>query len=353
MSGKRVVLAAGGTGGHFYPGLVLAQTLAARGWTPLMLVRRGDPALAALEREGIASCEVPLRGMPRAVSPALLGFGRDLLRSTLLVGRVIRDFAPNVVLGMGGYLTFPAVASAARRGLPRAVHESNAVPGLANRAAAALGASFFWGLPPVSGGGKVTGTPIRRALWTRADKAASRRELGLDPARPTILVFGGSQGARGLNLGAPRLLPKEAQILHLAGRTAAPEVEAAYRAAGKDAKVLPFLERMELAYGAADLAVCRSGASTLAELAAQGLPAVLVPFPAAAANHQEINARALERAGACRVALERELDARLPDAARDLLSCDRRAVERAYASLGLPAPEACAAGLADAVEALR
>lgn len=348
---RRVLIAAGGTGGHFYPGLVLAQTLAARGWQPLMLVRAQDPALATLEREGIAAVEVPLRGMPRSLGLPLLGFSRDLLRSLRLVSRVARDFEPAVVVGMGGYLTFPAVAAAARRGIPRALHESNTVPGLANKAAAALGAETLWGLPPLHGKGRVVGTPIRKALWHHGDAAAARRELGLDAAKKTVLVFGGSQGARGLNLQAPALLAAlDVQILHLAGKNDAAEVEKRYGATKLRAKVLPFLDRMELAYAAADAVVCRSGASTIAELAAQGLPAVLVPFRFAAGNHQELNARVVEKTGACKVVLEKDLAASLAPALGEVLSSGSAA--KAYAALGLPSPESCAAALADAVVSL-
>ena len=364
MAARRVLIAAGGTGGHFYPGLVLAQTLKARGWEPLMLVRREDPALATLERESIAACEVPLRGMPRGMGLPLLGFSRDLVKSLRLVSRVVRDFRPAVVVGMGGYLTFPAVAAAARRGVPRALHESNAVLGLANKAAAAVGADLFWGLPPVGRPGIVVGTPIRRALWLAGPQGAARKELGLAPDRMTVLIFGGSQGARGLNRGAPKVLaalaakaPGQLQVLHLAGKTEGPQVEALYAGAPLQAKVLPFLDRMELAYAAADLVLCRSGASTLAELAAQRAAAILVPFPAAAANHQELNARVLERAGAARVMLERDLEGSLAGLVEELLLSPSAAGKRAalaggYAALGLPAPQKAAETLADAVEAL-
>ena len=361
---RRVLVAAGGTGGHFYPGLVLAQTLERRGWQPLMLVRKDDPALPTLEREGIAACEAPLRGMPRRLGLPLLGFAGDLLRTLRLVSRVVRDFDPALVVGMGGYLTFPAVAAAARRGVPRAVHESNATLGLANRAAAACSAALFWGLPPASGAGSVTGTPIRQTLWSRGDAAASRRKLGLDAAMPTVLVFGGSQGARGLNRALPKALaaaakgtPGGLQAIHLAGPCDGADVVAAYREGRVPAKVLPFLDDIELAYAAADLAVCRAGASTLAELAAERLPAVFVPFPAATGRHQEINARVVERAGACRVVLEPDLDCELAGVLGDLLSSQdgaakRRAMAQAYDALGLPKPEQCASALADAVENL-
>ena len=347
---RRILIAAGGTGGHFYPGFVLAQALKERGWEPLFFLRSDDPAAPTLEKAGIACVEVKLRGMPRSPGLPLLLFFRDLARAVALSRRVVRDFRPDVVVGMGGYLTFPAIAAAALRGIPRALHESNAVPGLANAAAARLGARLYWGLPPVSGSGEVVGTPIRQALWTRGDAAAARREVGLDPAKATILVFGGSQGAKGLNEKVPGILKARAglQVIHLAGKTAATEVERRY--AGFPAKVLPFLERMELAYAAADLVICRSGASTIAELAAQRKAAVLVPFPSAAGNHQELNARVVEKTGACRVVLERDLEAKLASAAFELLASPSAGEK--YAALGLPAPERCAAALADAVSSL-
>ncbi len=143
------------------------------------------------------------------------------------------------------------------------------------------------------------GTPVRPALWNRRDAAESRRALGLAIDRPTVLAFGGSQGAQGLNAALPRALKSlpGVQALHLAGKGKAEAAAAAYRAAGVEAKVLEYLEDMAAAYGAADLVVCRSGASTLAELAAQRAPAVLVPYPHATADHQDVNARVLERAG--------------------------------------------------------
>lgn len=361
---KRVLVAAGGTGGHFYPGLVLAQELKARGWEPLFLVRREDAALTILEREGLPSLEVDLSGLPRAFSPRLLSFAWKLGGALRLVYRAMRDFGPRAVIGMGGYLTFPAVLAAARRGIPRAVHESNSVLGLANRASLIFGARLFWGLPPTPGQprGILVGTPVRPALRVDRDRADARRELGLPPDGPCALVFGGSQGAHGVNREAPPALCQAARraagrlgVLHLAGSSDEFAVRAAYAGAPVTAVVLPYLERMELAYAAADLAVCRAGASTLAELCARRLPAVLVPFPHAAHNHQELNARIFERAGACAVLLERELPSRLGATLADLLFSqdDRRArMAAAYASLGLPPAGAAAARLADAVESL-
>lgn len=297
---KRALIAAGGTGGHFYPGLVAAQELKSRGWEPLLIVKKDDPAKERLEKAGLACLEIDLGGMPRRLGPGLATFTVKLLASMRLMSRVAKDFKPDLALGMGGYLTFPAAYAAWRRGIPIALHESNAILGLANRAAARFGGTIFWGLPPAEGNGKVVGTPVRPALYGRMDSGDARRALGLDPERKTILVFGGSQGAQAINLAVPKAMRAsgiDAQVLHLAGKGKSEETRAAYQTAGITATVLDYLDDMAAAYAAADAVVCRSGASTLAELAAQRKPAVLVPYPHAAADHQDANARVFETAG--------------------------------------------------------
>lgn len=353
------MIAAGGTGGHFYPGLVAAQALKKRGWEPLVVVRAGDPALATLESAGLPALPVDLRGLPRRLGPELLVFAWKLAGSLGLLQRALRSFKPDLALGMGGYLTFPLVWAARRRGVPRAVHESNAILGLANSASLRLGARLFWGLPPIeaAAGGVLAGTPVRPALWTRGDAAASRRALGLDPGRTTLLVFGGSQGASGINAALPRALKglPDVQVLHLAGKGKAEDASAAYREAGARAEVREYLEDMASAYGAADLVVCRSGASTLAELAAQRAPAVLVPYPHAAAGHQDANARVFELAGAAVRLPEDELGSRLDATLAELLAADgaagrRREMAAAYGRLGLPPAEKTVDAFVDALE---
>lgn len=355
---KRALIAAGGTGGHFYPGLVLAQTLRRRGWEPLMLVRAGDPALPKLEAEGIPAVPLDLAGLSRRPGPGWALFAWKLAGSLRLAGRVVRDFAPRVVVGMGGYLTFPAAFSAWRQGTPCAVHEANSVLGLANRASLALGASLLRGLPPAPGeaAGELTGTPVRPALWSPGDRAAARRELGLDPGLPTVLVFGGSQGARGINEAAPKALSAAGlQVLHLAGAKEAEEVRARYARAGlpaQRANVLPYLDAMEKGYAAADLVLCRAGASTLAELAGLRKPAVLVPYPHATGRHQDANAAVLARSGAARVVPESELGSRLAAELREILGSASALGEmsRAYDGLSLPCGAEAVEKLADAVE---
>ncbi|MCX5794354.1 MAG: UDP-N-acetylglucosamine--N-acetylmuramyl-(pentapeptide) pyrophosphoryl-undecaprenol N-acetylglucosamine transferase [Elusimicrobia bacterium] len=361
---RRILIAAGGTGGHFYPGLVLAQTLMQRGWQPLMLVRVGDPALPKLEAEGIPAVPLDLQGLDRRPGPGWAVFAWKLARALRLAGRILRDFQPHVVVGTGGYLTFPAAFAARRRGVPCAVHESNSVLGLANRASVALGAALLRGLPAAPGeaAGTLTGTPVRPALWSAGDAAAARRELGLEPGLRTVMVFGGSQGARGINQAAPAALAETAstvpgglQVLHLAGSKSAAEVQVLYERAGYPggrAKVLPYLDAMEKGYAAADLVVCRAGASTVAELAGLRKPAILVPYPHATGRHQDANAALLAAAGAARVVPDGELDSRLAGELRAALASPTalREMSGAYGGLGLPCGEAAVQILADAVE---
>lgn len=357
---RRVVLAAGGTGGHFYPGLVAALALKDRGWEPLMVVRADDPALARLEAAGVAALPVDLRGLPRRLGPELATFAARLFGGLRLLSRALADFRPSLAVGMGGYLTFPLMWEAARRGVPRAVHESNAMLGLANAAAARLGARVFWGLPPSRGAhGCVVGTPVRPELRAPRAPAEARRALGLDPAKTTVLIVGGSQGARALNARLPAALAQTRglQILHLAGRGRAEEARAAYARAKQDADVRDYLEDMASAYGAADLVVSRAGASTLAELAALAKPAVLIPYPHAAGGHQDANARVLEEAGAAARAPESGLDADLRVLLAGLLtSADaaqkRAAMSRAYGHLGLPPAEKVVHDFVDKLETL-
>ncbi len=349
---KRVLVAAGGTGGHFYPGLVAALELKKRGWEPLIVVKKDDPAKGKLEAAGLPCLEVDLRGLPRSLGPELITFTVKLLGSMRLLSKVARDFKPDLVLGMGGYLTFPCVYGAWRRGVPSALHESNAILGLANKASVGLGAKLFWGLPPVEGEGAVVGTPVRPELYGRMDAGAARKKLGLDPAKKTVLVFGGSQGAKAINEGmgaAVKAAGVPVQILHLAGRGKAAETKAAYERAGVSATVLEYLEDMASAYAAADLVVCRSGASTLAELAAQRKVSILVPYPHAAANHQDANARVFEGAGTAKRINENELGNLLGAALADLL---KSTASPDFGRIGLPSADLTTKLFVDQLEAI-
>lgn len=276
---------------------------------------------------------------------------------------VARSYRPRCVVGMGGYLTFPAVAAARCAGVPSMLHESNAILGLANRACLPFVSRVALGLPLASKPAwpkppfELTGTPVRASLLKLPDAGKARERFGLDPRAPTVLVFGGSQGARGINRVAPEALKAAAaslpglQCLHLSGPKEEEQVRAAYAGAALKASVLGYTQDMDAAYAAADLVICRSGASTLAELAAVKKPALLVPFPFAAANHQEANARVLEKAGAARCLLEASLDAgSLAKTLVHVISSELAAMTDAYRRLELPPPGDTARVLADAVE---
>jgi len=362
---KRILIAAGGTGGHFYPGFALAQALKERGWQPLIALKPGGPADKLLEDSGIAAAAVDLEGLPRSLSLKLPRFGFKLVKSAWTARRLVADFEPNLVLGMGGYVAVPCLLAARLAGIPSAAHESNAILGLANKLCRSLGAKIFWGLPPLGGlkdGEILTGTPIRAELRAAMPQDEARQRLGLEPATTTLLIFGGSQGAMALNKTIPALLKSLAarsscplfQILHVAGEKWLTETREGYAGAPFKAVVLPYISAMEQAYGAADVAVCRAGASTLAELYAQKKPAILIPYPYAAAGHQAKNASVLEKMGAAAVVEEKQLSADLLPVLEAALQSagKRRAMSESYSRLALPAPAETVPILVRAVEAL-
>jgi UDP-N-acetylglucosamine--N-acetylmuramyl-(pentapeptide) pyrophosphoryl-undecaprenol N-acetylglucosamine transferase len=304
----RVLLAGGGTAGHTSPLLATADALGRLQdpADPVQVTALGTP-------RGIEGRVVPEAGYPLEMIPPVplpRRPGADLARVPgRLAGAVRAALAvvdrvqPDVVVGFGGYVSVPAYLAARRRHVPIVVHEGNALPGLANR----LGARFtthvatsFPGTPLRHA--QHVGLPIRRMISTldrAALRAEARRTFGLDPDRPTLLVTGGSQGARRLNQsvsGAGRSLAEAGvQVLHVAGPQG--EVTVPAREAGAAPYVvLPFVDRMDLAYAAADLVVCRAGANTVTEVAAVGLPAVFVPLPIGN-GEQELNARPVVDAG--------------------------------------------------------
>lgn len=304
-----VVLAGGGTAGHVEPALSLADAL-----------RRTDPAVGVVAlgtARGLETRLVPQRGYELALIPPVPVPRRPTLDLLRLPGRlreavaeaagVLDRSGADVVVGFGGYVAAPAYLAARRRGVPVVVHEANARPGLANRLGARWAAAVAAATPdsPLPGA-RYVGIPLRRSIST-LDRAATRPEarahFGLDPDRPTLLVFGGSQGARRINeavrASAPALADAGVQVLHAPGQAHAEAVAAGLppaQAGRAPYVVVPYLERMDLAYAAADLAVCRAGAMTCAELAAVGLPAVYVPLPIGN-GEQRLNARPVVEAG--------------------------------------------------------
>jgi UDP-N-acetylglucosamine--N-acetylmuramyl-(pentapeptide) pyrophosphoryl-undecaprenol N-acetylglucosamine transferase len=323
----RAVLAAGGTAGHLFPALALARAVRgrdARGRVLFIVGRRGALLRSSLEREGWEYATVAASGL---AGQGLAGAAAALARLPLgaaQAARILRRFGAEVVVGMGGYVAAPAILGAAAAGVPRLLHEQNAMPGLANRLLGPLVRRVGLGFAEAAGyfrPGQVvlTGNPVRPELLEAARPAPARRAkarqaFGLAPERFTALLFGGSQGAGRLNVATlealARLAPlgQRMQFIHATGERDRARLEAGYRHHGLAAAVEAFLADMASAYAAADVVVCRAGASTLAELCALGKPALLVPYPHAANDHQRRNAEGLVADGAARMILDRDLD---------------------------------------------
>ncbi len=320
----RVAFAGGGTGGHVYPAIALADALRDRG--EILFV--GSP-------DGIENTLVPAAGYDLATiesSPLQRGASLGMLRTVaanaagIVQGvSVLRNFDPDIVIATGGYVSFPAMAAArilrgVRPSPALALLEPNAHPGLANRLLAPI-VDEVWGAFPEADqafGRKYvyTGVPVRASVLHPDNRIEAARRLGLDPSRRTILAIGGSQGARTINeaiaaLVTRRALPAAWQVLHICGERDYEYMQAAERTpfAENLAVLVSYLPDMADAYAVCDLAIARAGASTLGELTALGIPALLVPYPFAAEDHQAANARMLAASGAAVVIADGELNA--------------------------------------------
>lgn len=304
-----MVLAGGGTAGHVEPALSVADALRRR---------EESVSITALgTQRGLEARLIPARGyplelipavpLPRRVGPDLLALPGRLRQAVTACDRVLRRTRADALVGFGGYVALPAYLAARRAGVPIIVHEANARPGLANRVGARLTCHVGVATPDVRLPHAVhVGVPLRRSIAT-LDRAScrgpARAFFGLDPDRPTLLVFGGSQGARRLNRtmgeAAPAVLASGAQVLHVSGADQHVPLPTDGSIRDEDRAryhLVPYVDRMDLAYAAADLAVSRAGAMTCAELAAVGLPSVYVPFPVGN-GEQRFNALPTVRAG--------------------------------------------------------
>jgi len=318
-SGRRVFLAGGGTGGHLYPGLAIAEALRAL---------RPDTAVAfsstrrEVDRKVLAGCGYPVtpidaRPFRRApwAWPAIL---LSLARAGNQARRRLREFCPEVVVGLGGFGSYAPVRVGLKYGAATAILNPDIVLGRANRRLSRqvdrVFCQFGETVAAVGERARLTGCPVRPSLLGRT-RAQGAAEFGLDPGRRVLLVTGASLGARTVNRAVVALLkerglPHGWQVLHLTGHAEYEEVSAAYRAMAVPAAVRAYADRMGLAYAAADLAVARAGASTIAELLAVGLPAVFLPYPFHRDRHQLRQARAVESEGAAVVVEDRPDDPR-------------------------------------------
>jgi UDP-N-acetylglucosamine--N-acetylmuramyl-(pentapeptide) pyrophosphoryl-undecaprenol N-acetylglucosamine transferase len=306
---KLLLVMAGGTGGHVMPGIAVAEELKARGWN---IAWMGNA-------DGIEARLIEGRGY----EPAWVTFGalrgKGLLRKLLLPFNLVRGFAqawqqlsrlqPDVVLGMGGYVSFPGGMMAALRGIPLVVHEQNSIAGLANRVLAGVADRVLSGFPEVLKKAEWIGNPVRPEIAVLPAPTSRWAERG-GPLR--LLVVGGSLGAKALNEILPEALAQlpaveRPQVRHQTGRAQEAAVREHYARLGVAAECSDFIVDMAAAYGWADLVLCRAGALTVSELAAAGLPSVLVPFPHAVDDHQTANARFLTSAGAAMLVPQAEL----------------------------------------------
>ena len=308
---KTLMVMAGGTGGHIFPGIAVAETLRAKGWR---VVWMGNP-------DGMEARIVPARGYETAWVRfgALRGKGlvrKLMLPVNLLSGfwqalRALRSARPDVVVGMGGYITFPGGMMAALLGRPLVLHEQNSVAGLANRVLARVADRVLTGFPQVLAKSSWVGNPVRAEIAAVAPPA--ERFAGREgPLR--ILVVGGSLGAAALNEAVPAALgrmPADQRplVVHQAGEKQIDALRTAYARARVDGDLRPFIDDMASAYAEADLVICRAGALTVAELAAVGVASLLVPFPHAVDDHQTGNARFLAEHGGAYLLPQTELNA--------------------------------------------
>lgn len=355
----RVIITGGGTGGHIYPGLAIARSIEAKYPESEILFVGNNGGLEAeiIPREGYKLATIHSQGLPRKVS-------LEVLKSIFLTGigvwearKVINSFQPEIVIGTGGYVSGPVMLVAALQGKKTIIHEQNAYPGLTNRLLARLvdkvalsnqaAKNYFNSTDKLVW----TGNPIRPEI-IKAERKKSCQELGLDFNRKIILAFGGSRGAKSINQAMEEVYNlaqknSKIQVLHITGKNDFARVkEVAVKLGISELEkgnviIKPYLYNMAAGLAAADLVISRAGATGLAEITAKGVPAILIPYPYAAENHQEYNARSLEKKGAAEVILDKELTGdKLVKKVKKIISSQNKLAKMAQASKELGKPEA-------------
>ncbi|HEX4928231.1 MAG TPA: undecaprenyldiphospho-muramoylpentapeptide beta-N-acetylglucosaminyltransferase [Burkholderiales bacterium] len=304
---RTLMIMAGGTGGHIFPGLAVAEEARAAGWQVVWMGARG----------GMEERLVPPRGIPATWIRARAARGKGLVQKLVLPlnllysfwesARHIRRLKPDVVLGLGGYVAFPGGMMASLLGRPLALHEQNAIAGLANRVLAGVCDKVMVAFPGAIKGAEWTGNPVRREI---AQLAPPAERFAGRSGPLQLLVVGGSLGAQALNEAVPRalaMLADRPRVVHQAGEKHLAALRAHYGAAGVEGELVAFIDDMARRYAEADLVICRAGAVTIAELSAAGMASVLVPFPHAVDDHQTANARFLAERDAAILLPQHEL----------------------------------------------
>jgi UDP-N-acetylglucosamine--N-acetylmuramyl-(pentapeptide) pyrophosphoryl-undecaprenol N-acetylglucosamine transferase len=349
---RTILIMAGGTGGHVFPGLAVADVMRARAWNVVWLGNPGGMEATLVPRHGIPMQWVRFGGLRGKGLVTQLMLPLNLLRAFWQSIRALRAVRPAVVLGMGGYVAFPGGMMAALLGRPLVVHEQNSVAGLTNRVLARVADRVLVAFPEALPNAQWSGNPVRGDVAALAAPEA-RYAARSGPLR--LLVVGGSLGAQALNEAVPQALAvlpaaQRPSVVHQSGRRHLEALQAAYAAAGVEARAVEFIDDMADAYAQADLVVCRAGAMTVAEVAAAGVASLMVPFPHAVDDHQTTNARFLSERGAALLVPQTELTPQR--LAREIAALDRtRLLGIAQRARGFARPDA-ATQVADACEAI-
>jgi UDP-N-acetylglucosamine--N-acetylmuramyl-(pentapeptide) pyrophosphoryl-undecaprenol N-acetylglucosamine transferase len=315
---KTALIMAGGTGGHIFPGLAVAEALRTRGWQVQWLGAPNSMESRLVPPRGFTLQTIDFSGV-RGKGPVTLALlPLRLLKAFWQSIQVIRRVKPDVVVGLGGYISFPAGMMTVLLGKPLVLHEQNSVAGMANKVLATVADKVFTAFPGVLAKGEWVGNPLRTEFLQQADPA---ERFAARSGPLNLLVVGGSLGAKALNEIVPQavaLLPiaQRPRITHQSGEKQIDALRANYAAVGVDATLTPFIDNTAAAFAQADLIVCRAGASTVTEIAAVGAAAVFVPFPSAVDDHQTANARFLSDHGAAQLIAQKDLT---PDKLAQLL----------------------------------
>ncbi len=335
------MIMAGGTGGHVFPALAVADYLTGLGWRVVWLGARTGMEASLVPKHGYDMAWVRFSGLRGKGLLRALALPANLLLAFWQSARAILARRPDVVLGMGGYISFPGGMMASLLNRPLAIHEQNSVAGLANRVLARIADRVLQAFPDTLPGAQLCGNPVRAEI---AALRAPRARYAARTGRLKLLVMGGSLGAQVLNDTLPRalaLLPQAArpEVTHQAGAKHIEALRAGYAAAGVHAEALAFIDDMAGRYGEADLVICRAGALTVAELACAGVASILVPFPHAVDDHQTGNAKFLSARGAAILLPQAEMSAgRLADLLRGLTR--ERLLDMAEKAQALGKPDA-------------
>ncbi|MBU2651628.1 MAG: undecaprenyldiphospho-muramoylpentapeptide beta-N-acetylglucosaminyltransferase [Bacteroidetes bacterium] len=326
----RFIISGGGTGGHIFPAIAIAEALSFKTGKPeiLFIGARGRMEMEKVPQAGYPIKGLWISGLQRKISVKNILFPLKVVWSMLIARKIIKTFNPDVVIGTGGYASGPTLKMAASLGIPTVIQEQNSFPGITNRMLAGKASRIcvaYEGMEKYFPADKIvfTGNPVRvNILENKGSKDEGLKYFGLEPGRTTVLIVGGSQGARSVNQAISRILgdltDNNIQLIWQTGPVFYPQaceiIERLKPDSGKYVKALPFIQMMEQAYNAADIVVSRAGAIAISELCIAGKPAILVPLPTAAEDHQMKNARALAEKNAAIVVADHELNKNLKPA---------------------------------------